>query len=277
MTRPSAFASPHPNYQKFWRLSFGLACACAALFTAMLGGAAAADQQHIGAATRVVHTVTGALAPEPPVVLRAGIDVFANEVVKTAENSAALLVFQDQTELSIGANSEIVLDRFVFDPDPAKSAIAVSIVTGVARFSTGLLPKSAYTIRTPTATLAVRGTTLTVTVGSEEQPERARRRRGNCNDPLARTTEIDVTEGTVFVAAQGETVQLERDQSSTVPCGEPPSAPFASPPSSPATTQMDTLLQQAALQNQPSNVGNAVTVPPGATPRTMVVSPSHIP
>ena len=49
-------------------------------------------------------------------MLRAGIDVFANEIVKTAENSAAVLVFQDKTELSIGADPEIVLDRLCSTP-----------------------------------------------------------------------------------------------------------------------------------------------------------------
>ena len=277
MSRPTAFASAHLNVVKFRRLSLGRAilwaCACVAGFAAMLGGAAAADR-HIGAATRVVHLVTGALAPtEPPAVLRAGIDVFANEIVKTGENSAALLVFQDQTELSIGADSEIVLDRFVFDPDPAKSAIAISILTGVARFSTGVLPKTSYTIRTPTSTMTVRGTSLTITVSSggqtEKQPERPGRRRGNCTDPLVRTTEVEVTEGQVSVSAQNETVLIDAGQSSIVECGSAPSAPFASPPASPVVTQMDTLLQQAALQTSPTSVvgdpSALVGAPSGAT------------
>jgi len=255
MTGPATRASAHPNGLMFRRLSLGWAilwaCGCAAGFAAMLGGASAADQ-HIGAANRVVHLVTGALAAtEPPVVLRAGIDVFANEIVKTGENSAALLVFQDQTELSIGADSEIVLDRFVFDPDPAKSAVAVSILTGVARFSTGVLPESAYTIRTPTATMSVRGTTLIISV-EKEKPEKGRRRGGSCADPLVRKTEVDVTSGAVAITAQNETVLIDTGQSSTVECGSPPSSPFSSPPPSQAMNQMDTLLQQAALQTNPA-------------------------
>src|SRR5690349_22042895 len=113
MTRP-AVTGAHPNDLKSRRLSLGQAllwaCACVAGFAAMLGGAVAAEK-NIGAASRVVHLVTGALSStEEPAVLRVGIDVFANEIVKTGENSAALLVFQDKTELSIGADSEIVLD-----------------------------------------------------------------------------------------------------------------------------------------------------------------------
>lgn len=279
MTDPAAFIGAHPNDLKLRRLSLGRsilgACACVAGFVAMLGDAAAAEKT-IGAASRVVHIVTGALAPtEPPTVLRVGIDVFANEIVKTGESSAALLVFQDKTELSVGADSEIVLDRFVFDPDPAKSAVAISVLTGVARFSTGLLPKSAYTIRTPSATLSVRGTTLTITV-EKGQPEK-RRRGGTCGDPLVRKTQVDVITGAVALSAQNETVLIDTGQSSTVECGSPPTAPSSSPPPSQALAQMDTLLQQAALQTNPATgFGNALQnlgAPPGATTSGSIVSP----
>jgi hypothetical protein len=291
MTRPAVFTGTHPNHLKLRRVSLGQAilwgCACVAGFAAMLGEAAAAEK-NIGAASRVVHLVTGAVAPtEPPAVLRVGIDVFANEIVKTGENSAALLVFQDKTELSIGADSEIVLDRFVFDPDPAKSAVAISVLTGVARFSTGLLPKSAYTIRTPTATLSVRGTTLSITVEAEA-PEKGRRKGGTCGDPLVRKTQVDVITGAVAVLAQNETVLIDTGQSSTVECGSPPTSPFSSPAPSQALSQMDTLLQQAALQTNPStgfsNALQNLGAPPGATTSGSVgtttgdcVSCSHLP
>jgi ferric-dicitrate binding protein FerR (iron transport regulator) len=248
----------------------------------MLSGGAAGQQRTIGNASRIVHLVTGAISSaEEPAVLRAGIDVFANEIVKTAENSAALLVFQDKTELSIGADSEIVLDRFVFDPDPNKSAVAVSILSGVARFSTGVLPKSAYTIRTPSTTMSVRGTTFTVTV-EKGQPAKTRRQGFSCDDPLARRTQVDVTTGAVAITAQGETVQIDTGHSSTVQCGSPPSAPFSSPPPSQALAQMDTLLQQAAIQTSPAiGFGNALQQtfgsPPGATTSGNVVnSPNRI-
>jgi hypothetical protein len=284
MTRVAIFASLPTNF-KSRALSLGrailLACACT-LFALIIGGGAAAQQPHIGSATRVVHLVTGAVSStEEPAVLRAGIDVFANEVVKTAENSAALLVFQDKTELSIGADSEIVLDRFVFDPDPAKSAIAVSILSGVARFSTGVLPKSAYTIRTPSSTMTVRGTTLTVTVEAEA-PGKGRRKGGTCGDPLVRKTQVDVTNGTVAITSQNETVLIDTGQSSTVECGSPPSPPFSSPPPSQALSLMDTLLQQAALQTVPTpGFGNALQnvggpPDPGATTNNSI-SRSHMP
>jgi FecR protein len=278
MMRSGTFVSGYANKVKLRWLSLGravlLACICTAGPAVMLSGGAAAQQKTIGNATRIVHLVTGAnSSTEEPAVLRAGIDVFSNEIVKTAEDSAALLVFQDKTELSIGADSEIVLDRFVFDPDPNKSAVAVSILSGVARFSTGVLPKSAYTIRTPSATMSVRGTTLVITVEKGQannpifpeekgqpkekgQPGKPRRQGFSCDDPLARRTQVDVTTGEVAITAQGETVQVDTGHSSTVECGSPPSAPTSSPAApSPQLAKMDTLLQQAAVQTSPAAIG----------------------
>ena len=285
MMRLRIFASGYPNSLRLRWLSLGrtiLLATYTAGLAMMFNGGAAAQQKNIGSASRIVHLVTGALSSaEEPAVLRAGIDVFANEIVKTAEDSAALLVFQDKTELSIGADSEIVLDRFVFDPDPNKSAIAVSILSGVARFSTGVLPKSAYTIRTPSATMSVRGTTLVITVEQGPPEEKRRRRGGSCADPLVRKTQVDVTNGEVAITAQNETVLIDTGQSSTVACGSPPTPGFASPPPSQALNQMDTLLQQAALQTSPATgFGNTLQNlggPTGATTSGNVVnSPNQI-
>jgi hypothetical protein len=287
MTRSGTFVSGYPNKSRVRRVPFGRAILLAGIYTAglamMLSGGAAAQQKNIGNATRIVHVVTGAFSSaEEPAVLRAGIDVFANEIVKTAEDSAALLVFQDKTELSIGADSEIVLDRFVFDPDPNKSAIAVSILSGVARFSTGVLPKSAYTIRTPSATMSVRGTTLVITVeqGQPEEKEKTRRRGGSCADPLVRKTQVDVTNGEVAITAQNQTVLIDTGQSSQVACGSPPTPGFASPPPSQQLSQMDTLLQQATLQTSPTTgFGNTLQNLGGQTGATTSgsISPSNLP
>src|SRR5271168_4634630 len=132
---------------------------------AVLAGPAAAAESQIGATSIVVNTVTGTLAATHETApLRAGIDVFQNETIDTADNSASRVIFQDQTQLSVGPQSSVVLDRFVFDPDPSKSAVAISVAKGVARFSTGVLPKSDYMLMTPSAQIGIRGTVLIITV-----------------------------------------------------------------------------------------------------------------
>jgi hypothetical protein len=52
------------------------------------------------------------------------------------------------------------LTRVVFDADKSKSAVVMEATKGVFRMSTGDLPKAAYKIETPVATIGVRGTML---------------------------------------------------------------------------------------------------------------------
>src|SRR5262249_38083143 len=70
----------------------------------------------------------------------------------------AQLLFQDQTTLSVGPRSEVRLDRYVYDPHQSVGDVAVSLTSGALRFITGSQDPHSYSIRTPVATIGVRGT-----------------------------------------------------------------------------------------------------------------------
>jgi hypothetical protein len=195
---------------------------------------AAMAQQNIGDTQVVVNDVRGVIGKQEPAVLRAGIDVFQNEIIRTGDRSASRVHFQDNTDLSVGAGSEVTLDRFVFDPDPTKSQVALSIAKGVVRFATGTLPKSAYKITTPTATIGVRGTILTVAVADDG------------------TTTVSVEEGIVTVSAGGATAVVNSGMTTITTSGSPPSTPAPSPPTPLALiAEMDNLLSQGDLSPGP--------------------------
>lgn len=182
-------------------------------------------QQNIGNAQVVVNDVRGVIGKAEPETLRAGIDVLQNEIIRTGDKSASKVLFQDNTTLSVGPSSEVTLDRFVFDPDPQKSQVALSIAKGVVRFATGSLPKSAYKISTPTATIGVRGTILSVIVGDDG------------------ATTVSVEEGAALVSAAGATVTVDTGLTTGATAGAPPATPAPSPPSpSPQVAEMDDLL-----------------------------------
>jgi hypothetical protein len=82
-----------------------------------------------------------------------------NDRVITVGEGSAYIHLIDDTVLTVGANSEVVLDKFIFDGDKAKTA-TVQLVRGTLRFVTGLSDHRAYQIRTPVATIGVRGTTI---------------------------------------------------------------------------------------------------------------------
>ena len=136
-------------------LAFGALCASAAL----IGSSAAAltNDGHIGAAVAVRNQVTGSQnGQDRPVAL--GNPIFQNERISTCVNSVAQLMFTDQTTLSVGPRSQVTLDRYVYDPNRGAGDVAVSFATGALRFITGAQDPHNYQVRTPVASIGVRGT-----------------------------------------------------------------------------------------------------------------------
>ena len=134
------------------------------------GQALGAAPTTVGNAATVVRTVTGTLEADIRSISLLD-DLYHNELIETAEESAAELVFLDETKLSMGPDSSLVLDKFVYDPDPGQASFIVTATKGVFRFATGNLPKKSYTIHTPTATIGIRGTEFDLVVTPPEQGE----------------------------------------------------------------------------------------------------------
>jgi len=118
----------------------------------------AAQDAKVGVASAVVPQARGTRPNAEPVVLRVGQDMIADERVITAADGKAQLLFVDGTSLMVGPNSDVVLDRFVFDPETGRGDIAFSATRGVFRLVGGRISKqTAVALRTPTATVGIRG------------------------------------------------------------------------------------------------------------------------
>lgn len=124
-------------------------------------GLALAQQGKIGVAAAVQNQVFGNSQP-----LSNGSGIFANERIRTGDASAAQLQFIDETNLAVGPKSEVVLDRFVFDPNRGKGKVVFQAGRGVFRFVSGSQDPTSYQVNTPVATIGVRGTVYTLVVGS---------------------------------------------------------------------------------------------------------------
>jgi hypothetical protein len=94
--------------------------------------------------------------------INVGDDLLRDEVVRTGLASAARLVMADNTNLSLGPNATIKLDRTVFNDEHSYREIAVRLTSGAFRFVTGNSEKTAYKITTPLASIGVRGTILDI-------------------------------------------------------------------------------------------------------------------
>ena len=110
-----------------------------------------------------VGTVFQTLAP--------GSELHVNETVRTGDAGKADLVFIDRTNLTVGPTSEVVLDKFVYDPVGNKGKVVLQTTRGAFRFVTGTQDHSAYQINTPYGSLGVRGTAFTCEVKPKGQKQ----------------------------------------------------------------------------------------------------------
>src|ERR1700738_355730 len=142
-----------------WR--HGVLCISALGLTAGVAASSAQAQTRVGEAAVVkneVVRVSGSATSR----LNLGAGLLRDETVRTGLDSAARLVMADSTNLSLGPNATLKLDRAVFDDEHHYRDVAVRLTSGGFRFVTGHSEKPAYKITTPLATIGVRGTILDI-------------------------------------------------------------------------------------------------------------------
>ena len=83
--------------------------------------------------------------------------VFMGDEIVAQPHGLAQIRFIDNTRIVIGPNSRLRIDTFIFNPDYTAKNVTITAVKGVFRFISGNSPNGAYTIRTPTMTIGVRG------------------------------------------------------------------------------------------------------------------------
>ena len=90
-----------------------------------------------------------------------GTPVHTNDTVSTGAKGRLQVTFRDQTNLTLGENASVVIDRYVFDPDASVGEATLNTTKGAFRLATGRLnemTKKNITVSSPFAAMAVRGT-----------------------------------------------------------------------------------------------------------------------
>jgi hypothetical protein len=126
-------------------------------FLLLIASEQSAARDPSGTAVAVVQAteVAGDLGLQPLQTLDA---VYMGDRIATESTGEAQIIFRDQTKLVVGPTSVVVVDSFVFNDDNSASSVGMSAAKGVFRFITGVSQKQAYSIKTPSATIGVRGT-----------------------------------------------------------------------------------------------------------------------
>ena len=82
-------------------------------------------------------------------------------------NGRMAITFLDDSQVKLTEHSQLLIDEYIYDPDPSKSKMALTFALGTTRFITGNLnriDKQNISLKTPTANIAIRGTDFTTTV-----------------------------------------------------------------------------------------------------------------
>src|SRR6202171_1583034 len=138
---------------------YGVLYIFALCMAAALAASPARAQTRVGEAASDKNEVVRVMASATSQI-NVGDGVLRDEIVRTGLDSAARLVMADSTNLSLGPNATIKLDRTVFNDEHSYREIVIKLTTGAFRFVTGHSDKTAYRITTSLATIGVRGTTL---------------------------------------------------------------------------------------------------------------------
>jgi hypothetical protein len=124
--------------------------------------AAPAGLTNIGIAAAVRGSVR-AQAPGQTVGrdVSSGKPVYLNDHVTTGDGARMQIMLLDETVFTIGPNSDMVLDEFVYDPKTSAGKVSAQITKGVFRFVTGKVAQrnpSDMKVKLPVGTIGIRGT-----------------------------------------------------------------------------------------------------------------------
>ena len=143
------------------RLSSYLIAVCLVLAitasSAKAVGRDSGNQSEIGITAVAVNNVLGTIQTETRTI-KVSDGVFEREIIETDSNSSTQFLFLDETILTIGPESRLVLDEMVYNSNASKGKVIITAAKGLFTFVSGSLVSESYLIRTPTSTIGVRGT-----------------------------------------------------------------------------------------------------------------------
>lgn len=104
---------------------------------------------------------------EKKIPAEAGLRLVIGDVMKTDRNGAMGVILHDDTIISMGPRSEMVLSEFIFKPEVGNFALFVNFIKGTFTYLSGAMAKlspESVKIETPVGMVAVRGTHFLVKV-----------------------------------------------------------------------------------------------------------------
>jgi len=141
-----------------------------AILFGLISNVSLAAVQRVGIAAAVNPATKGTPPGGNDRVVVVGSKLLQNERIVTSDKGRTQLLFLDGSALTIGPNSDLVLDEFVYDPETKSGKLAFSATKGLFRLVGGKISKkTAVTFKTPSAVIGIRGGIAIVTVQQIKQ------------------------------------------------------------------------------------------------------------
>lgn len=130
------------------------------LIFCLSGTAQASDTAPIGIVKEVIGTAT-IQQGDRKVTPQVGADIFLNDDVSTGADGGIGISLNDSTTLSLGENSRLRIDRFVYEPQANKLGFGMEVMQGTLSYLSGKIGAIApeqVSVATPSMTIGIRGT-----------------------------------------------------------------------------------------------------------------------
>jgi hypothetical protein len=99
--------------------------------------------------------------------------IIRNAELATAERGALEVTFLDGSKLTMGQNSRLTVDEYVYAGPGGASKQTIRYTKGLFRFVSGSIPKDQVKIQTPTVTIGIRGTVVRLFQGEDKKGKAA--------------------------------------------------------------------------------------------------------
>jgi hypothetical protein len=130
---------------------------------------ALAQQQTVAGRIKLVSGSAFVVRDGKAIPATAGQELMQADSLRTGDDGRIGIMLKDDTRVSLGPDSEVRLERFVYAPAEGNLALALKFVRGAMAYVSGRIAKLApdsIRLETPAAIVGVRGTTLAIRVQS---------------------------------------------------------------------------------------------------------------
>jgi hypothetical protein len=93
--------------------------------------------------------------------VREGTHLLLNDTLQTGADGSLGVILQDGTRVSLGPNSELKIDRFVYEPADGKFSLLLQLARGAMAYISGRIAQfspQSVSVETPVGVLGLRGT-----------------------------------------------------------------------------------------------------------------------